>query len=260
MAWFVQYLPGFLLFFLSNYFVFLWSRLFFSGRNVPAQFKIGISVFVAFIAFVGAGTQSPVAMDSMYVLLIIREILVGLCLGFVAYMFFTIVQIAGSFIDIQIGFGIANVIDPMTGTQSPVIGNLKFMVASMLFLSLNGHHYLLEAIMRSYEWIPLNNETFAKFYGGQISDFMVKSFSSVFALSFQMAAPLIVAMFLTDVGLGLLARVAPQFNIFVIGLPVKLLLGLIMLVLLFPGYESLFSNIFAKMMESIKSYFGLFQT
>ncbi|WP_372814079.1 flagellar biosynthetic protein FliR [Paenibacillus sp.] len=259
MAWFVQYLPGFLLFFcrITSFFV---VAPIFSGRNVPAQFKIGISVFVAFIAFVGAGTQSPVAMDSMYVLLIIREILVGLCLGFVAYMFFTIVQIAGSFIDIQIGFGIANVIDPMTGTQSPVIGNLKFMVASMLFLSLNGHHYLLEAIMRSYEWIPLNNETFTKFYGGQISDFMLKSFSSVFALSFQMAAPLIVAMFLTDVGLGLLARVAPQFNIFVIGLPVKLLLGLIMLVLLFPGYESLFSNIFAKMMESIKSYFGLFQT
>lgn len=255
----LQYFPGFLLIFcrITSFFV---VAPIFSARNVPSQLKIGISFFVAFIAFVGAGTQTTVAMDSFYILLILREILVGLCLGFAAYMFFTIVQIAGSFIDIQMGFGIANVIDPMTGAQSPVIGNLKFIIASLLFLTLNGHHYLLEAIMRSYEWIPLDNELFAKFYGGQISDFMLKTFSTVFTLSFQMAAPLVVAMFLTDVGLGLLARVAPQFNIFVIGLPVKLLLGLLMLMLLFPGYELLFSDIFAKMMESIKSFIGLFQS
>ncbi|MCZ8520040.1 MULTISPECIES: flagellar biosynthetic protein FliR [Paenibacillus] len=250
-------LPGFLLFFcrVSAFFV---IAPIFSAHNVPAQMKIGISFFVAFIAYLGTGAASPVAMDSLYVLSIVREVLVGLCLGFIAYMFISVLQIAGSFIDIAIGFGMANVLDPLTGTQSPLVGNFKYMIALLLFLGFDGHHYLLEAIMRSYEWVPLNNEAFAKAYNGQLSDFMVKTFTTIFALSFQMAAPLVVALFLTDVGLGLLARVAPQFNIFVIGLPVKMLLGFLLLILLFPGYEVIFKDLFSTMLDSMGKFFGLF--
>ncbi|SDC86656.1 flagellar biosynthetic protein FliR [Paenibacillus sp. UNCCL117] len=258
MEWILSYFPAYMLVFCRVTSFFLVAPIF-SARNVPAQLKLGLSFFIALIAFSGAGAEAGVVLDGLYILAIVREILVGLCLGFIAYLFFTVVQIAGAFIDIQMGFGIANVIDPMTGMQSPVIGNLKFMIATLLFLTLNGHLYLLEAIMRSYEWVPLSNDLFARMYGGQISDFIVKTFSEVFALSFQMAAPLVVAMFLTDVGLGLLARVSPQFNIFVIGLPLKILLGLLMLVLLFPGYEQLFIHIFAEMMDTTKSFFGLFQ-
>ncbi|WP_159884372.1 flagellar biosynthetic protein FliR [Paenibacillus puerhi] len=259
MEWILSYFPAYMLVFCRVTSFFLVAPIY-SARNVPTPFKLGLSFFIALIAFSGAGAQAGIVIDGLYILSIVREIMAGLCLGFIAYMFFTVVQIAGGFIDIQMGFGIANVIDPMTGMQSPVIGNLKFMIVTLLFLTLNGHLYLLEAIMRSYEWIPLSNDLFERTYGGQISDFMFRTFSDVFALSFQMAAPLVVAMFLTDVGLGLLARVAPQFNIFVIGLPLKLLLGLLMLVLLFPGFELLFTNIFADMMEEMKSFFGLFQS
>ncbi|UUZ85941.1 flagellar type III secretion system protein FliR [Paenibacillus sp. P26] len=234
MEWLNLYFPGFLLFFCRITSFFVVSPIF-AARNVPAQFKIGLAFFVSFIAFMGAGTSTPVAMDSLYVLSVIREVLVGLALGFVAYLFFTVVQIAGSFIDMQMGFSIANVIDPMTGAQSPVIGNLKYMIATMLFLSFNGHHLLLEAIMRSYEWIPLSNELFAVMYGGHLSEFMIKSLTAVFALSFQMAAPLVIALFLTDVGLGFLARVAPQFNIFVVGIPIKVLLGFLLAAHFVPG-------------------------
>lgn len=258
MDWLNLYFPGFLLFFcrITSFFV---VAPVFSARNVPAQFKIGLAFFVSFIAFVGTGSAATVAMDSLYVLSVIREILVGLLLGFTAYLFFTVVQIAGSFIDMQMGFGIANVIDPMTGAQSPIIGNLKYMIATLLFLTFNGHHFLLEGIMRSYEWIPLSNELFAKTYNGQISEFMVKTFGTVFSLSFQMAAPLVVALFLTDVGLGLLARVAPQFNIFVVGLPIKILLGFVLLGFLFPSYEDIFRNVFNDMLDTLTQFFGLFK-
>ncbi len=156
------------------------------------------------------------------------------------------------------GFGIANVIDPMTGAQSPILGNLKYIIALLLFLSFNGHHYLLEGIMRSYEWIPLDNNLFYLNNNGQLSDFMIRTFSSVFSISFQIAAPLVVALFLADVGLGLLARVSPQFNIFVIGLPLKILLGFVMLLLLFPGYETVYKDMFASMLDAIRDFFGLF--
>ncbi|SFL45997.1 flagellar biosynthetic protein FliR [Paenibacillus sp. 1_12] len=257
MDWIQQYFPSFLLFFcrISSFFVVVPV---FSAKNVPVHFKIGLAFFITLMSFSVVGSSTLATFDSLYFLSIIREILVGVFLGFIAYLFFTVVQIAGSFIDIQIGFGIANVFDPLTGASSPILGNLKHMIAMLLFLSLNGHHLFLKAIMESYEWIPLSNELFAKIYSGQITEFVIKSFSTVFSLSFQMAAPLIAALFLTDVGLGLLARVAPQFNILVIGAPFKMLIGFSLLILLFPAYESIFKGSFVSMFDYMQKFIGMF--
>lgn len=229
----------------------------FSSRNVPNIFKIGLSVFVTLIIFAGFGMNDPVPIDATYVLLIIREILVGVLLGFIAYLFFSVVQIAGSFMDIQIGFGIANVIDPMTGESAPILGNLKYMLAMLLFLSFDGHHYLLRAIMDSYRWIPISNELFTRIYNGDISEFLLHSFVTMFSLAFQLAAPIVAAMFLTDIGLGLLTRVAPQFNIFVIGAPLKMILGFILLILLFPEFVDLFRDLFQVILNSMQQLLQL---
>lgn len=224
----------------------------FSSRNIPNSFKVGLAVFVSFIVFAGIGMNDPVPLDSQYVLLIMREFLVGIVLGFLVYLFFTVVQVAGSFMDIQIGFAIANVIDPMTGTSSPMLGNVKYMIAILLFISLDGHHYLLRAIFESYEWIPLQNDMFSRIYERQISDFLMQSFSKMFYIAFQLAAPVVAALFLTDLGLGLLTRVAPQFNVFVIGVPLKIVLGLIVLFLLFPELLSQFQGLFATMLSALE--------
>ncbi|NHN28368.1 flagellar biosynthetic protein FliR [Paenibacillus agricola] len=257
MEWIQQYFPSFMLFFcrISSFFVVVPV---FSARNVPNHFKIGLAFFVALMAFSVVGTSTLASFDSLYIISICREILVGLFLGFVAYMFFTVVQVAGSFIDIQIGLAIANVFDPLTGASSPIIGNLKYMIAMLLFLSFNGHHLFLKAIMDSYEWIPLSNDIFVKTYNGELAEFIIRTFSSVFALSFQMAAPLVAALFLTDVGLGLLARVAPQFNILVVGAPLKMLIGFALLSMLFPAYELVFKDAFISMFDSMQKFIGMF--
>ena len=106
---------------------------------------------VSFLVFLTYGIKQTIVPDADYILAIFREILAGVLLGFVAYLFFTVVQTAGAFIDLQMGFGMANVIDPMTGTSSPLIGNFKFMIATLIFLSINGHHYLLMALLQSYD-------------------------------------------------------------------------------------------------------------
>ena len=93
------------------------------------------------------GMDKPIPMDGEYVLLIIREMLIGVLLGFLAYIFFTVVQTAGSFMDMQIGFSMASVIDPLTGVSSPMLGNLKYMIAVLFFLSFDGHHYLSERLL-----------------------------------------------------------------------------------------------------------------
>lgn len=245
-----MYLPNMLLVFcrITSFFV---VAPVFTARNVPASFKLGLSFFLTLLAISAVG-ENPMAMDGMYILTIIREILIGLLLGLIAYFFFVVAQMAGAFIDLQIGFAIANVIDPMTGMQSPMIGNFKYFLSILLFLSMNGHHLLIKAIVDSYQWVPLSNDLFAQIYEGEISGFVVQSFITAFALAFQMAAPIVASLFLVDVGLGILARTAPQFNIFVVGIPVKILIGLIMLFLFIPGLWNLFADLFQTLFEHME--------
>lgn len=250
MEWLLQALPSFMLIFcrITSFFV---VAPIFSARHVPMQFKLGLALFVSLMCLPATGTSS-ITMDTLYIASIFKEILIGLLLGFVAYMFFTVVQVAGAFIDMQMGLSMANIIDPMTGVSSPIMGNFKYMLAMLLFLSFDGHHWLLRAIVQSYEWVPLQNEAFARLYEGHLTDFLLRTFTDAFSISFQMAAPLVVAMFLTDVGLGILARTAPQFNIFVIGVPLKILIGFLLLVLVFPGMVYVFGHLFNSMFEAIQ--------
>jgi len=245
----LQILPGFLLVLcrITAYFV---TVPIFSMRSVPIQFRIGIAFFLALFTFMTLDAQ-VIQMDALYIMMVIREILVGILLGFIAYLFFTVTQIAGSFVDMQMGFGIANVIDPMTGAQSPILGNFKFFIALLLFLAIDGHHYLLHAIMNSYEWVPLDNELFIRISQGGISTFLLQTLGTMFVLAFQLAAPLIASLFLVDIALGMLARTAPQFNIFVIGLPLKLVVGFLVLLVMIPGFLFLFQQLFSRLFEAM---------
>lgn len=252
----LQSLPVFLLIFcrISAFFVVVPV---FSSQSVPAQFKIGLSFFVALVVFSSGGTGIAVPQDLTYILLIIREVLIGLLLGFIGYLMFMAIQTAGSLIDIQIGLAIANVIDPMTGSSAPLIGNFKYMIALTLFIVMNGHHYLLNAIVYSYDWVPINNDIFVRMMDGSLSEFLVRSFGQSFMLAFQMSAPLVTALFLTDVGLAFLARTAPQYNVFVIGVPLKIIVGLVLLLILMPSVAVLFQNLFDIMFESMQNLLGL---
>ncbi|AIQ53317.1 flagellar biosynthetic protein FliR [Paenibacillus sp. FSL R7-0331] len=252
----LQNFPVFLLIFcrITSFFVVVPV---FSSRSVPMQFKIGLSFFVAMVVFSSNVMSITVPQDLTYIILIIREVLIGLLLGFLGYLMFMTIQAAGSFIDIQIGFGIANVIDPMTGSSAPIFGNFKFMIALTMFVIMNGHHYLLDAIIYSYNWVPIDNTIFLKMLDGSLSDFLVRSFAQSFMLAFQMAAPLVTALFLTDVGLAFLARTAPQYNVFVIGVPLKIILGLTLFLILMPSLGFLFQNLFEIMFESMQNLLKL---
>lgn len=233
----------------------------FSSKGVPHMFKIGLAFFISVIAYLLFGFGKSVAPDETYILFIIREVLIGLLIGFVAQIFFMIAQIAGSFIDMQIGFGIANVIDPLTGMSSPVIGNFKYVFVVLLFLGMNGHHYFIDGIMQSFEWMPIDqNHFFARIADGTVHEIVLSSFTQAFMIAFQISAPLVAALFLTDVALGFLARTAPQFNVFVIGIPFKLLVGLAVLLLVVPSFayvlQQMFETMFTAMDHLLKAING----
>ncbi|EXX91342.1 flagellar biosynthesis protein FliR [Paenibacillus darwinianus] len=247
---FLQVLPVFLLIFCRITAFFVVAPLF-STRGVPNTFKVGLGFFISVIVFLSYGVGEAASFDMAYPLLVIREILTGVLLGFIVYLFFTVVQTAGAFIDLQMGLAMANIIDPLTGASAPMTGNFKYYLMLMLFLSMNGHHYMLLALMQSYDWIPLSNELFSRIQEGGVTEFLTRTLATTFSLALQLSAPLVVSMFLTDVGLGFLAKTAPQFNVFVIGVPIKLLVGFMILALTLPSLTLLFGNLFADMFESV---------
>ncbi|MEK3882152.1 flagellar biosynthetic protein FliR [Paenibacillus sp. PL2-23] len=254
----VQGFPIFLLIFCRITAFFVVAPVF-SSRGVPNTFKLGLGFFISLIVFLSYGMEQTIVPDALYVLSVLREIIIGLLIGFVVYLFFMVVQTAGALMDMQIGFAMANVVDPHSGVSAPLLGNFKFMLMLVVFLMMNGHHYMLSGLMDSYQWIPLDNELFARLMSGNVTELLVRVFSNTFLLALQIAAPLVVAMFLTDLGLGFLTKTAPQFNVFVIGVPLKLMLGLFLIVLLMPGLATLFEKLFSIMFDSLEQLFAVIQ-
>ncbi|MCA0754049.1 flagellar type III secretion system protein FliR [Paenibacillus sp. N4] len=254
----VQGFPIFLLIFCRITAFFVVAPVF-SSRGVPNTFKIGLGFFISLIVFLTYGIKQTIVPDAGYILVLLRELLVGVLMGYAVYLFFTVVQTAGAFMDLQVGFAMANIVDPHTGTSAPLLGNFKYMLLIVVFLMMNGHHYMLKGLMDSYEWMPLSNELFSRLMSGSVTDYLTRLVGNTFLLSVQIAAPLVVAMFLADVGLGFLTKTAPQFNVFVIGIPLKLLIGILLLILLMPGLAGIFDKLFAIMFESLEQLFGIIQ-
>src|SRR5690625_6522019 len=127
---------------------------------------------------------SVFALDHHYILLLLKEVTVGLAIGLIAYIILSAVQIAGGFIDFQMGFAIANVVDPQTGAQSPIIGQFFYTFALLFLLSVNGHYLLIDGIFHSYQFITL--EGFIEI-NGSFSEFIIVTFNKMFMIAFQMA-------------------------------------------------------------------------
>lgn len=243
----VSVIPVFLLIFARTLAFFVTVPLF-SYRTIPTMFKIGFSFFLSLIIM--TSMDAPVLeIDHMYILLLIKEIVVGLAIGLIAYIILSAVQIAGGFIDFQMGFAIANVVDPQTGAQSPIIGQFFYMFAMLFLLSVNGHYLLIDGIFHSYQFITL--EGFIEI-NGSFSEFIIVTFNKMFMIAFQMALPIVGCLFLVDVALGLIARTVPQVNVFVVGLPLKILVSFLVLFVFLSLYMMLAKFIFETMFITMR--------
>ncbi|TCN25605.1 flagellar biosynthetic protein FliR [Mesobacillus foraminis] len=246
--------PAFLLVFVRVTSFFLMMPLF-SYRSIPASHKMGLGFFLAVIMF--STIEAPVLqIDRKYFLLIIKEILVGVFIGFIAYLVLSAIQIAGGLIDFQMGFAIANVIDPQTGAQSPLTGQYLYTIALLLLLATNGHHLLLDGIFYSYRFIPIE-QLWLHFGNDNAAEFVLRSFSSMFLIAFQMSLPLVGSLFLVDVALGIVARTVPQLNIFVVGIPVKIGVSFILLIAVMGILMMMVTELFQTMAMTMKGLMEL---
>lgn len=222
---------------------------FFSYRTIPATHRIGFAAILSYLMYFTVDVGA-FEVNAEYLLLIIKEAMVGLAIGLFAAMIMSAIQMAGGFIDFQMGFAIANVIDPQTGAQSPLLGQFFNVLALLLLLTINGHYLLLDGIFYSYQFIPMDsglsfgNESFA----GHI----METFTAVFAIAFQMSVPVVACLFLVDLALGVIARTVPQLNIFVVGFPVKIGVSFIVLFITMGVMIAVMKKLFEFMMISMR--------
>lgn len=202
----------------------------FSHRTIPASHRIAFAVVLSWMMYYTLDVE-PFEINGDYILLIIKEVIFGLFIGLLAYIIMSAIQIAGGFIDFQMGFAMANVIDPQTGAQSPLIGQFLNTLALLLLLALNGHHLLLDGIFYSYQFMPMEM-VWPAFGQENYVEFIMKTFAGVFAVAFQMSIPIVATIFLVDIALGITARTVPQLNIFVIGFPIKIAVGFLVLLVM----------------------------
>lgn len=227
----------------------------FSYRTIPGHFKIGFSFFLSLIIFYTVDV-TVIEIDGTYILLVLKEAMVGLLVGLIAYILLSAIQIAGGFIDFQMGFAIANVVDPQTGAQSPLMGQYFYIIALLFLLSVNGHHLLIDGIHNSYQFISI--DAFIPFQNGSIADFVINTFNKMFLIAFQMAIPIVGCLFLVDVALGIIARTVPQLNVFVVGLPLKILVSFMAIFVFLSLYVSLVNRLFESMFKVMRQLMQLF--
>lgn len=203
---------------------------FFGSRVLPHPVKVtfGISIFAVFLPQLLTVTTTPLTFSPFTLLLIVKELFVGLVIGFIMGIPFVIAQNVGIIIDHQRGGASLMVNDPTVQNQSSPLGTLFNMVLIFIFFTLDGPFLFLNAIITSYDVIPpdkfINTQFFDK--NSAFWEMMVQLFNQVMVLSMQLAAPGLLAILMTDVFLGIANRLAPQVQITFLGMPLKSLLAL----------------------------------
>lgn len=210
----------------------------FGSGTAPARVRIGLAVMLSLLIFpvVRPHLPPPDFSPAALALLILGESLLGLMVGFIAQLVLTAVEVGGTIIGYKMGFAAANVFDPQSQRQVELISQYQNVIAILIFLALDVHHLFIRAVVRSYELLPPGGID----VGGEAIPFLVSLVSRMFVLGIQLGAPILAVLILASLVMGLLARVFPQLNVFMLSFPLNigvgffvmgLTLGLVVLVL-----------------------------
>lgn len=213
-------------------------------RSIPVAHRAALAALLAMVLTPLLGTPSLGPRDDLaFVLALAGEAFIGLAIGFVANLVMMAVHMAGEVLGFEMGFGIAAIYDPALGQQATVVTRFHEFFALLLFLALNGHHFLLQAVVASFQRVrPGGLLVQAAAAGGVVS-----LGSKLFRSGLELAAPLIGILFVVNVAFALLARLAPQTNVFFVGVPVTVALGIYGMMETFPHFTAVFGRLVSEM-------------
>ena len=222
---------------------------FVGNRNVPPHLQIGLAGIVAALLWpVLANTVGKLPTDMLgYSGLVVREVAIGLIIGFATSLVFNAIYLGGQMIDMQMGFGIVNVIDPLSNIQIPIAGQFLYLIAILAFMAVDGHHWFLGAIVDSYRIIPIGEVQISQQTIGVIWEFA----RQMWLIAFKIAAPILGMLFLSTAAMGIVARTVPQMNVFIVGFPLQIALGLFMLAVVLPMFYLILHESFMLIRDSL---------
>ena len=200
----------------------------FHTRLIPVPVKVGLAVALALPVAPRLAEDPPTEAGPLLVAVLV-QVTAGLALGFLTQLLFTAVQAAGELLDLFVGYTIASTYDPFTGATQAVLGRFFYLLAATLLFAVDGHLLLVRGFLDSYAAVPADADALAV-----SAEVVLGAVTTFFLAAVQLAAPLLGALFLAEVALGLLARAAPMMNVFVLGFPAKILLALGLVGLVLP--------------------------
>ena len=223
---------------------------FFGSLNIPVTIRAAAAFAFTLVLFPvvdGLGTVAAPPSVWAFAGSVLAELFIGWLIGFVAYVCFSAIHMAGKVMDMQVGFAVVNVLDPTSGQQIPLIGSFLYNLGIIVFLVTNGHHVIITALAESFRMVPLA----AMQPNLSLTMLLVDFTNGIFVTGMKIAMPVTFAILLVNVALGILARTMPQMNIFVVGIPLQLMVGVGVLSMLLPFYVMFLDVLFNEMYGKI---------
>lgn len=218
-------------------------------HSVPVQVKIGIGLFAALVMFPFISNQASEINVALlpFTVLVIQEVIVGLLIGFLIALIFAGVQYAGNMMAFNMGLYFANMFDPESSQQIPILSSFLYLFTLLIFIAIDGHHFALQAIQVSYATVPIGGLAFSEVLAQRI----IAMGSQVFIVAIMLAAPIIVTLFLVNVAFGILSRVVPRMNVFIVSFPLKIGMGILVLMTTTPMMVYVFKKMLSNFERNI---------
>ena len=229
---------------LSGFFM---NLLVFSGRSMPMRVRLmlALSCTVCILPMVPAVDPHLQLMSTAGVLITIREVLIGVAIGYLTQFLSQVFTIAGQVVAMQTGLGFASLVDPVSGTNSPVVGQFLSVLTTLVFLAMNGHLLFLRMMVMSFETLPIGGG----FLTSEGIHEMVLLLGAIFLSGLAVSISAVCTMLVVNFTLGVMTRAAPQLNVFSLGFAITMVTGLVVLSLIFRAYLSNYTHSFNELIE-----------
>lgn len=215
----------------------------FDSRSLTRKVRVGLAVMITFL-LVPVLPTPPSINDAQAINLVIQQILVGAAMGFSMRLIFTAFEMAGDILGLQMGLAFAQFVDPARGATTPLIGSFLATLASLVFLALDGHLLVIATVIKSFDVIPVSGQL-----GVVNANSIALAGSLMFMLALQIAIPVLAALIVSNVVLGILARAAPQLNVMSIGFSITISAGIWVLWVSMPYLMANLDGIINRMMS-----------
>lgn len=227
----------------------------FNGRQAPVRMRVGLAFVLAIVIFPVA--KSHISLESstplILGLLVVKETMFGIMLGFIARLILIAIQFGGTVAGYKMGFAAANILDPQSHQQIPLMGRFLQVIAILVFLSIDGHHIFLKALVKSYQILPPGTLDFS----GQAIPYLMELTGDMFSLGLQLTAPLLIMLILSHFVLGIMSRLMPQLNVLMLSFPINIGLGFLVLGLCFNMIITLLGQEFQALSDRFFQFFQM---